>query len=180
MKIYTKKGDSGTTQLLGGKRVSKSHLRIEAYGTVDELNSHTGLLIDWIDNKNVKTELQKIQNTLFNIGSHLAADKPPKGFTLPEVTNNNVIMLENSIDEMDKSLAPMDSFILPGGHQSVSQSHICRTVCRRAERRIIELSDEQEIDNVLVVYLNRLSDYYFTLARYQSQILDIQDIKWSK
>ena len=89
-------------------------------------------------------------------------------------------MLENSIDEMDKSLAPMDSFILPGGHQSVSQSHICRTVCRRAERRIIELSDEQEIDNVLVVYLNRLSDYYFTLARYQSQILDIQDIKWSK
>lgn len=180
MKIYTKGGDKGSTSLLSGKRVKKYNLRIESYGTVDELNSHTGLLKDWISDQAINDQLQTIQNKLFNTGSILASDKEIKGFTLPEVNVEDSELLELWIDNMNAILPEMTNFILPGGHQTVSQSHVCRTVCRRAERRVTELAESENINNNLIVYLNRLSDFYFVLARFLAYKLDIQDIKWSK
>jgi cob(I)alamin adenosyltransferase len=164
-KIYTKTGDKGQTALIGGKRVAKYHLRIETYGTVDELNSFVGLLRDQDISQAYKNVLFKIQESLFCLESLVAADEGSEGYNLPRVTEDEIEMLEKQIDLMNEELPELTNFILPGGHQASSLAHVCRTVCRRAERLLIKLSEEYEVDFVLVRYLNRLSDYFFVLAR---------------
>jgi len=176
-KIYTKTGDKGLTGLIGGTKLSKSHIRIEAYGTVDELNSHIGLVSDLLDEKD---KLRQIQNKLFVIGSILACD-PDKDIKMeiPSISEDDIVFLENGIDEMDKELPEMKSFILPGGHVNISQIHIARTVCRRAERISVALTDTDNRTNPLIVkYLNRLSDYLFTLARFTALKLQVEEVKW--
>jgi cob(I)alamin adenosyltransferase len=165
MKVYTKKGDDGSTGLIGGTRVTKDDVRIEAYGTVDELNSWIGLVRDQTALAEYKSELIAIQETLFTIGSHLAADPEKNQMQLPEINKSAITALENSIDIMEEKLEPMKNFILPGGNENVSQIHITRCVCRRAERRVISLSKKALIDPILIHYLNRLSDYLFVLSR---------------
>lgn len=178
MKIYTKGGDSGSTSLLGGTKVSKNDLRIEAYGTVDELNSHVGVLRDVINIEQYSSQLIAIQNTLFTIGSNLALEKEPKGFSIPKINENHIIQLENWMDSMDEELPKLQNFILPGGHISVSQSHVCRVVCRRAERRCVDLKNQTAVDVLLIKYLNRLSDYFFMLSRILSLKLNANEIPW--
>lgn len=165
MKIYTKKGDLGETSLIGGNRVKKSHLRIEAYGTVDELNSFIGLIRDHATNKDQEKILLHVQNQLFTVGSTLAAAEGHK-MQLPELKEEDLTQLENAMDEMDESLPPLKNFILPGGDVAASYCHVGRTVCRRAERKVVALTAETNIDPLIIKYLNRLSDYLFTLARY--------------
>ncbi|HMQ74545.1 MAG TPA: cob(I)yrinic acid a,c-diamide adenosyltransferase [Flavobacteriales bacterium] len=179
MRIYTRTGDKGETGLLGGERVTKSDGRIEAYGTVDELNSHLGLLRDQAPEEH-RTLLEDIQNTLFALGSRLAcaSDADAERFKLPPVGEAHVKSLEEAMDAMDRDLAPMRNFILPGGHPCVSQAHICRTVCRRAERRVVELATLTPIPQVLVEYLNRLSDLLFVLARHIGMRLQVAEIPW--
>ena len=178
MKIYTKKGDSGTTQLLGGKRVSKSHLRIEAYGTVDELNSYLGLLRDQdIDQKSIKM-LLIIQDRLFTIGSLLALENPDSKIKLPELHESDVTILEKKMDEMNEQLEDMKSFVLPGGHPFVSYCHIARCICRRAERVTTLLPQETMQFELILKYLNRLSDYLFVLSRFITKITDSKEIPW--
>ena len=179
MKIYTKTGDKGTTGLFGGTRVSKHNLRIEAYGTVDELNAVLGLLADHEANANRTEELRAIQSYLFTIGSHLAAAPGKKLDYLPDLSVEEVTNLEKSIDLMDSSLAPLKYFILPGGHPAMSFSHLARTVCRRAERRCTALNDLEPIDEHIIVYLNRLSDYLFTLGRMLASELGVKEIPWN-
>jgi cob(I)alamin adenosyltransferase len=176
-KIYTKTGDSGETSLFGGKRLLKSHIRIEAYGTIDELNSHTGLLRDLLHAEDMKMDLLEIQDRLFTIGSHLATS-PEKKMNLPQFSPEDVLYLENAIDRMDAQLEPLKTFILPGGHIAVSQAHVCRCVCRRGERAIVHLQTEELVDPLIVTYINRLSDYFFTLARYISKIEEAIEIPW--
>jgi len=185
MKIYTKTGDSGTTSLYGGTRVKKYNLRIESYGTVDELNSYIGLIKDQEISDTNKNSLLKIQNELFTLGSMLAT--PPEKETLkngkerlniPKIDESAVLFLENEIDRMDAALPQMTHFILPGGHQAVSFCHVARCVCRRAERLSVALNDQETINNDIIKYLNRLSDYLFTLARKLSNDLSVDEIKW--
>jgi len=185
MKIYTKTGDSGTTSLYGGTRVKKYNLRIESYGTVDELNSYVGLIKDQDISNTNKNSLLKIQNELFTLGSMLAT--PPEKETLkngkerlniPKIDESAVLFLENEIDRMDAALPQMTHFILPGGHQAVSFCHVARCVCRRAERLSVALNDQETINNDIIKYLNRLSDYLFTLARKLSNDLSVEEIKW--
>ncbi len=164
-KIYTKTGDNGQTGLIGGKRVAKYHLRIETYGTVDELNSFVGLLRDQDISQAYKNVLLKIQESLFCLESLIAADEGSEGYNLPGVTDADIEMLENQIDLMNQELPELTNFLLPGGHQASSLAQVCRTVCRRAERLLVKLMEEYEVDFVLVRYLNRLSDYFFVLAR---------------
>lgn len=164
-KIYTKGGDKGETSLLGGTRVPKYHDRIEAYGTLDELNSYVGLIRDQKIDKHYKDILLNIQNTLFVAESHLAADKEENIKNLPSLTSDNITLLENEIDKMNKKIPPLQSFILPGGHTIVSYCHIARTICRRSERLVIKLGNQYKIDPIIIQYLNRLSDYFFVLAR---------------
>lgn len=178
MKIYTKGGDTGKTSLLGGTRVQKNDLRIESYGTVDELNSNIGLLRDSIDFEEYKKQLIDIQNILFTIGSNLALEKEPKGFTIPKIGEEEINQLEIWMDAMDETLPPLQNFVLPGGAMAVSQSHVCRVVCRRAERRCVELNSVTEIDPLLIKYLNRLSDYFFVLSRVLSKKLSAEEIPW--
>ena len=178
MKIYTKGGDKGQTSLLGGTRVAKYDLRIEAYGTVDELNSQTGLLKDNISISEVIEQLNKIQNNLFTIGSNLALEKEPKGFTIPKINEEMISQLENWMDKMDEQLPDLKNFVLPGGAIPVSHAHLCRVVCRRAERRCVELADQAKIDEILIKYLNRLSDYFFILSRFLTQHLNAQEVAW--
>tara|TARA_B100000767_G_scaffold57514_1_gene53286 strand:+ start:352 stop:900 length:549 start_codon:yes stop_codon:yes gene_type:complete len=178
MKIYTKKGDSGTTQLLGGKRVSKSHLRIEAYGTVDELNSYLGLLRDQdIDQKSIEM-LLIIQDRLFTIGSLLALENPDSKIKLPELHESDVTILEKKMDEMNEQLEEMKSFVLPGGHPFVSYCHIARCICRRAERVTTLLPQETMQFELILKYLNRLSDYLFVLSRFITKLTDSKEIPW--
>lgn len=178
MKIYTKTGDKGTTALLGGARVSKADLRIEAYGTIDELNAHIGLIRDQPVNKKREELIHHIQNQLFSIGSLLAA-QPGKNLNyLPEITENDVTMLEKAMDEMNVKLPEMKNFILPGGDQAVSFCHVARCVCRRAERRVVALADQEDVAAVIVIYLNRLSDYLFVLSRMMAKELDAEEIIW--
>lgn len=165
MKIYTKTGDKGQTSLLTGTRVPKYHPRIEAYGTVDELNSFIGLLRAYDFNEADKEALIKIQNMLFNIGSNLAMDKNNKEYSLPEVLEKDIELLEKEMDRMDALLPRLKEFILPGGDKAVALSHVCRSVCRRAERLCIQLSDKEYVNNAAIIYLNRLSDYFFVLGR---------------
>lgn len=178
MKIYTKKGDDGTTSLLGGARLPKNHLRIESYGTVDELNSYIGLLRDQAINIHHKDILIEIQDRLFTIGSHLAMEPGKSNIKLPEISESDVSLLEKEIDNMDEKLPPMKSFVLPGGHTTVSYSHICRCICRKAERNCVALSQNSEVNPILIKYLNRLSDYLFTLGRMLTMELNVTETPW--
>ncbi len=180
MKIYTKTGDKGTTSLIGGTKVLKSHHRIEAYGTVDELNSYLGLIRDLTQDEHSLRVLTDVQDRLFTIGSSLACDpiKEPK-MRLPDLHATDIEVLENEIDRMNEVLAPMKHFIIPGGHPSVSHIHIARCVCRRAERACVRLELESlEVDPLVLQYLNRLSDYLFVLARYAGHQLSVPEIPW--
>lgn len=179
-KIYTKTGDSGQTSLIGGTKVAKSHLRIETYGTVDELNSYTGFINDTIKNDHINIILKEIQDRLFTIGSSLACDpdKEPK-MKLPDLKEADIFLLEKEMDAMNEALPEMKSFILPGGHPSVSITHITRCVCRRAERLCVNMQEHKLFVSPLVIkYLNRLSDYYFVLARYIAHLLKAEEITW--
>ena len=179
MKIYTKKGDKGTTSLLGGKKVPKHHLRIEAYGTVDELNSHIGLLRDQVNNAHHFNILLGIQERLFTLGSTLALDPSHAGkMELPTLKGSDVELLETEMDEMETHLPEMKHFVLPGGHITVSQCHVVRCVCRRAERCATALATEEEVPELTIRYLNRLSDYFFVLARKLTMELKAEEIPW--
>lgn len=171
MKIYTKTGDKGTTSLLGGTRVPKHHARIEAYGTTDELLAFVGALRDaqGID-KSTHSVLVEIQDRLFTIGSALATDPEKSPRTkIPDLKESDIAFLEKEMDAMNETLPEMRSFVLPGGHSTVSAAHVCRVVCRRAERRVLALQEEQEVPSIIGIYLNRLSDYFFVLSRKISQ-----------
>ena len=208
-RIYTKTGDKGTTSLIGGTKVPKSHLRIETYGTVDELNSFVGLLGDQLalpqnpaaknpatenpaaenpaaekspvpDWSPTRTFLREIQDRLFTVGSSLACDpeKEPK-LRIPDLKEEDLTALEKSIDEMDSVLPPMKSFVLPGGHVTVSTTHIVRCICRRAERSCVRMQEEGLfVDPLVIRYLNRLSDYFFELSRYIAHQLRVEEIPW--
>ena len=178
MKIYTKTGDKGKTSLLGGTRVSKSNERINTYGTIDELNSFLGLVSDLDQNNDRVLFIRNIQSRLFTIGSSLAAETDRAKDFKPDLEDTDVIELETAIDDMNESLPAMKNFILPGGHQLISATHISRTVCRRAERLIINLSESEDVEEIIIRYLNRLSDYLFVLARKQGHDLKIKEIPW--
>ena len=185
MKIYTKTGDKGETSLFGGTRVPKYHLRIEAYGTIDELNSYIGLIRDQQIDSHTEKVLLTIQNKLFTLGAMLAT--PPEKellksgkerLNINKVDESSVVLLENEIDFMNESLPPMTHFVLPGGHTTVSFCHIARCICRRAERIATQLNDESEINEQILIYLNRLSDYLFVLARKLSSDNNAKEIQW--
>ncbi|MGV8879264.1 MAG: cob(I)yrinic acid a,c-diamide adenosyltransferase [Sphingobacteriaceae bacterium] len=165
MKIYTKTGDKGTTSLIGGTRVPKHHIRIESYGTIDELNSHIGLLSDQQIGQRERDVLKEIQDRLFTIGANLASDPAKSKMKIPDLMEADIALLENEIDRMQEMLPPLKHFILPGGNNAISFCHISRCVCRRAERIVVHLQEESVVDVKVSVYLNRLSDYLFTLAR---------------
>lgn len=177
-KVYTRTGDKGQTSLIGGTRVSKSDIRIEAYGTVDELNSFIGLLRDQIPQHEQHQTLIKIQRELFVVGALLAEDKEKNKMKLPELKADAATFLENEIDRMDEHLPPMKHFVLPGGHPAVSAAHVCRTVCRRAERRVIDLSFNQSGLEHIIQYLNRLSDYLFVLSRKLAYDFKADEVPW--
>jgi cob(I)alamin adenosyltransferase len=180
IKIYTKTGDKGTTSLIGGTKVPKSHLRIEAYGTVDELNSWIGLVSDQFKKKKTKKILREIQDRLFTIGSSLACD-PEKETKLkiPDLEESDITLLEKEIDNMDDLLPEMRSFLLPGGHVAVSSAHVARCVCRRSERLCVAMQESNLfVDPLIIQYLNRLSDYLFVLARFIGHQLKVKEIPW--
>jgi cob(I)alamin adenosyltransferase len=178
MKIYTKTGDKGTTSLIGGTRVPKHHIRIEAYGTVDELNSWIGLIRDQKADEEQEKILLEIQDRLFTIGSRLASDPEKSRMKLPEIKEEDVVLLEKNIDLMNEELPEMRSFILPGGDQAQSFCHIARCVCRRAERNTIHLSEENQVEELVIKYLNRLSDYLFVLARLVGKRRNASETPW--
>jgi len=185
MKIYTKTGDKGTTALFGGTRVPKHHIRIDSYGTVDELNSHIGLIRDQNINQQYKDILVIIQDKLFTVGAVLATD-PEKAIlkngkerlNINKISDDDIQLLEREMDFMNEALPPMTHFVLPGGHQTVSFCHIARTVCRRAERLASALNDLEPFEANTLTYLNRLSDYLFVLARKLSNDLQADEVKW--
>ncbi len=179
-KIYTKTGDKGMTSLIGGTKVPKAHLRIEAYGTIDELNSYIGLCRDIIDHDKSRNILGEIQDRLFTIGSHLATDPGKETrMAIPDFHESDLVLLEKEIDGMDAALPAMKNFILPGGHASISHIHIARCICRRAERCCVRLLEEgQMIEPIILQYINRLSDYLFVLARFIGQEMNIPEIPW--
>lgn len=177
MKIYTKRGDDGTTSTYGGRKLPKHHLKIEAYGSVDELNSTLGSLRDMDIDPGFRKEIIDIQDRLFTIGSHLASD-PGKDQKLPVLRENMINELEVSIDKMDETLPEMKNFLLPGGHPVVSACHVCRCVCRRAERAVTHLGEMEEIHPVILPYMNRLSDYLFVLGRKMANDLGISEVPW--
>jgi cob(I)alamin adenosyltransferase len=178
IKIYTKTGDKGMTSLLGGTRVPKHHVRIEAYGTIDELNSHIGLLRDVIDDIHTQELLTGIQDRLFTMGSNLAADPLKNKMALPTLDEDSVQVLEKAIDDITAKVPEMKSFVLPGGHVYVSYCHIARCVCRRAERAVLRLADNETVEEIHLKYLNRLSDYLFMVARWLTMKLQAREIPW--
>lgn len=180
LKIYTKTGDTGNTSLIGGTKVPKSHIRIETYGTVDELNSYIGLCSDQLTHMPSKVLLKEIQDRLFTIGSSLACDPDREPLMkIPDLKEGDIQLLETEIDKMNESVPPMKSFILPGGHPSVSSLHVARCICRRAERLCVHMQQEQIFVEPLVIkYLNRLSDYLFVLSRFIGHILGVEEIPW--
>ena len=178
MKIYTRKGDDGTTGLIGGVRVQKHDLRIESYGTVDQLNSLVGLIRDQEIAAIHRETLLEIQDRLFTIGSHLASDPEKSRMQLPELDEKDILFLEDQIDRMDSELEPMRSFVLPGGNTVVSYIHVARCVCRRAERKTVHLAELSEIDPLILRYLNRLSDFFFTLSRKIAKEMNAEEIPW--
>ena len=165
MKIYTKKGDQGSTGLIGGTRVSKGDVRIEAYGTIDELNSYVGLISTLEIDQRYQLQLQEIQDRLFTIGSHLAADPEKSKMQLPDLLEADVQKLEHWMDIMDEALPALTAFILPGGHPNCAHAHVARCICRRAERMVVTLDELEGVQELVLAYLNRLSDYLFVLAR---------------
>lgn len=179
MKIYTKKGDDGRTTLIGGTKVSKCDLRIESYGSVDELNSQLGLIISRLcpcfPQRKV---LRRVQDRLFVIGSHLANDQHVSAMKLPEIGHDDVRFLEAEIDRMVEKLPELKSFILPGGTFSASLCHVARCICRRTERIVVALSLKDTVDPLFIIYLNRLSDYLFILARFCNRLKGVHDIPW--
>jgi cob(I)alamin adenosyltransferase len=182
MKIYTKGGDKGETGLFGGKRVPKSSARIEAYGTIDELNSFIGLAITEVKSEDVKKLLQKIQDQLFTVGADLAAPETEidKKHSIVRVPESFFLDTEKEIDKYDAQLKPLQNFILPGGSKPAALLNICRVVCRRAERRVVALSEKSEVGGNIIIFLNRLSDLFFVLARYENMISGIPDVIWKK
>lgn len=179
MKIYTRTGDKGETSLLGGARVSKSDIKIEAYGTVDELNAYIGLLRDHQELSNSESILLEIQDRLFTIGSYLAVEAGKSFDFIPELGEEDIIRLEKEIDSLNSDLPEMRNFVLPGGHSIVSFCHIARCVCRRAERIVIALDKQEQVKPIIIKYLNRLSDYLFILARKLTQDLGVKEIPWT-
>jgi cob(I)alamin adenosyltransferase len=180
MKIYTKTGDKGKTQLLGGSKVKKNHSRLEAYGTIDELNAYIGNIFDQKIDQISNIALLKIQNRLFDLGSNIAYDHKNSLIKLQHLDENDVLDIEKEIDRMEKKLPILTNFILPSGHKTTSICHIARTVCRRAERNLVDLMQHDHCDEINIKYLNRLSDYLFVLARYNLAINDISEILWEK
>jgi cob(I)alamin adenosyltransferase len=178
MKIYTRTGDKGETSLIGGTRVPKDHYRIEAYGTIDELNSYIGLVKDSFEHEHTREILGKLQDRLFSIGSHLAADPERSRMVLPQLNEADLVLLEQEIDRMDMVLPALKNFILPGGHPIVSYCHIARCVCRRAERATVKLDHHEKVEPIILHYLNRLSDYLFVLARFIGLELKTPEINW--
>jgi cob(I)alamin adenosyltransferase len=178
MKLYTKTGDEGKTSLFGGARVPKYNLRIEAYGTIDELNSHIGLIRDQGPGERHTEVLLEIQDRLFTLGSHLATQPGKKNIVLPSFSQADVELLEQEMDRMETGLPPMKHFVLPGGHTTVSFIHIARCVCRRAERLVVHLAVEEEVSPLVLQYLNRLSDYLFMLSRDMAQTLGAAEVPW--
>ncbi len=178
MKIYTKKGDKGDTSLYGGKRISKSAPQVDAYGTIDELLAHIGYIRELPILTQQQELLTKIQRLLFTIGSILAADPEKQKLFLPELQLDDVTILEERIDAMNDHLEPQTHFVLPGGSQENASIHIARTVCRRAERKCVELAETLQIPTILITYLNRLSDYLFVLSRQVSKDLDTPETHW--
>ena len=176
-KIYTKTGDKGETGLFGGRRLPKNHLRIEAYGTVDELNAFIGLVSDHIEDDQLDAALKSIQDLLFVIGSNLASD-PDKEMAVPDLKETDIEILEAAIDQMEQSLPALKHFILPGGHVAVSHAHVARCVCRRAERLVVALAGEELVLDIIIRYLNRLSDYLFVVARKIGHDLGVPERKW--
>lgn len=177
-KIYTKQGDKGQTSLLGGSKVPKYHERIEAYGTLDELNSFIGLTRDYSEDENTRQYLKKIQDEVFAIEAHLASETREASGFLPEIKDSVIAEMEKEIDRMEQSLPELKNFILPGGHPAVSYCHVARTICRRAERTVIKLAETIEVKAVIIQYLNRLSDYFFVLARYLGNYFGAEEIVW--
>jgi cob(I)alamin adenosyltransferase len=178
MKVYTKTGDKGETSLIGGTRVKKSNVRIESYGTVDELNSYIGLVRDQEVNAGRKDLLKEIQDRLFTIGSSLASDPEKSKMKIPDLHAEDITLLENEIDKMNEEIPPLRVFVLPGGHQSVSFCHLARCVCRRAERHVIGLQEESFVADLVIQYLNRLSDYLFVLSRKMAHELNAEEVPW--
>lgn len=177
--IYTRTGDKGTTSLVGGQRVSKAHRRIESYGTIDELNSFIGLLMTALDEQEDLDFLSFVQHKLFTIGSYLATDQSQTDLRIESrVTPESIVRIETEIDKIDAGLPRMKHFVLPGGCRSASLSHVCRTVCRRAERRIYSLAEEAEIEEPVLIFINRLSDYFFVLARKECLKNNGKEIIW--
>jgi cob(I)alamin adenosyltransferase len=177
--IYTRGGDKGMTSLIGGKRVPKSHSRIEAYGSVDELMAHTSMLRDLVEDESLKEELLHVLHVEMATASLLAVDGDDSPDHLPHIGPEQILFLEQKIDEMDASLEPLNSFLIPGGHPAISQAHITRTVCRRTERAILRLIEECEVDEVIIQYYNRLSDYFFVLSRKIAALLGVQQPPWN-
>lgn len=178
MKIYTKKGDKGKTSLLSGKIVPKHHIRIDAYGTIDELVSYCGLLRDSINNKYYENLFVDIQDRLMTIASVLSAENHANNLQLPQLKEDDIITLEKEIDKIEEQLPPLSSFIIPGGNTVVSFCHITRTISRRAERIVTKLSEECEVNSLILKYLNRLSDFLFVLSRLISRDLNAKEISW--
>ncbi len=179
-KIYTKTGDAGKTSLIGGTKVFKNNIRIETYGTIDELNSHIGLVNDYTPDEHQRNILKQIQDRLFVIGSSLACDPDKQtGMHIPDLNEEDIASLEKEIDSMNEQLPPMKNFILPGGHAAVSSTHIARCVCRRTERLCVNMQQhELFVEPLIIKYLNRLSDYLFMLARFTAQQLHVPEIIW--
>ena len=179
MKIYTKTGDKGTTSLLSGERVKKFNLRIDAYGTVDELNSFVG----YLRSSKIKTEdvefLIKIQNKLFNLGAFLAMTKENPNLKMTKISDDDIKALETEMDKIESKLPKLSNFILPGGNQAISLSHVCRSICRRAERLCVQLAEIEKIEDKLIMYLNRLSDYFFVLSRKLTYDFKVEEIIWN-
>lgn len=180
LKIYTKTGDNGSTSLIGGTKIPKSHIRIESYGTVDELNAHIGLVSDLFDHEHSRNILKEIQDRLFVIGASLACDPEKEAkLKIPDLNEEDILLLEKEIDVMHEELSPLKHFILPGGHPTVSTTHIARCVCRRAERICVSMQEEGlSIDGIVIKYLNRLSDYLFALSRYMAHTLKVKEVTW--
>ncbi len=178
MKIYTKSGDAGSTSLIGGTRVSKYDIRIESYGTVDELSAWIGLIRDQKIDKNISTNLIEVQDRLFTIESMLACDTSPSKLNLPEISEKDIIFLEQEIDSMTDELPVLKSFLLSGGSTVVSYCHIARTICRRAERFVIQLNEQYEVNPLVLAYINRLSDYLFVLSRKIGNDSGIKETLW--
>lgn len=181
MKLYTKTGDKGTTGLIGGTRVSKSDVRLEAYGTVDELNAQIGVLVSLGLSDEHTAFLQNMQNLLFTVGSNLATDTEKTDYKHASVMRDDYITaVEKEIDRLDEALPMLEQFIIPGGSQKSAQCHVCRTVARRAERRIIEMNSVYPVDNKVVIYINRLSDYFFALSRTLLKDGNIEEVSWKQ